>query len=292
MTPRQRGLAIAVLAVAILLPDTLLYRLIGADEWTIMVWRAGFQGAVLWAGLAVLHRGRVPVGQLGRVGLAFAATMGVANVCFTLAVSWTTVANTLFVIALTPLWAALISWLLLGERLSPRVVLTILTALIGVGLLLSGEDTGGVAHWSGNLAAFGCSLCMGLGFTLARLGAGRPMVAGLALSTVVPVLFGAAMGGAVLPTLTDLPLLLGMGAFIAPVSFALLTLAARDLPSAEVSLILLLETALGPVLVWWVVGEDPGDRAVLGGGIVVAALVVSNLVALRRAKGVSRVPES
>ena len=72
-----------------------------------------------------------------------------------------------------------------------------------------------------------------------------------------------------------------MGLVFVPLGFSMLTIAPRYLPTPEVSLLLLLEAVLGPLLVWWVVGESPGSRGLIGGGIVVATLLVLNVVALR-----------
>ncbi|WP_185805192.1 DMT family transporter [Pontivivens nitratireducens] len=284
LTERQRGLTMAFIGIMVLMPDTILFRLIDTNLWTLMIWRAGFQGAVLWVALLLLRGRKLPedVRTLGWPGAGFTLAMGVAAVCFNLAIAWTTVANTLFILAAMPLWAALLSWLMMGERIDLRMGLTIMAAMIGIGILVTGNDEGGVAHWSGDLAALGGSFTMAAGFSLARFAPGRSMVPALAGSTVVPVAFGIAMGGLALPLQGDMGFLFVMGAIIAPLSFALISSAPRYIPSTEVSLIMLLETALAPILVWWIVGEDPGPRAILGGVIVVAALLVSNLVGLRR----------
>ena len=71
------------------------------------------------------------------------------------------------------------------------------------------------------------------------------------------------------------------GTFIL-VSSAFLAIGPRFITSAEVGLLVLLESALAPVLAWAVVGEHPGRYALLGGTIVIGALFVSNLIALRR----------
>ena len=79
------------------------------------------------------------------------------------------------------------------------------------------------------------------------------------------------------------PLLLAHGAFIS-VSTCLLTLGPRYIISAEVALLILLESVLAPLLVWWVVGEDPGPWAIIGGVVVIGVLFVSNLILLRSRK--------
>jgi len=50
-------------------------------------------------------------------------------------------------------------------------------------------------------------------------------------------------------------------------------------------LILLLEALLGPVLVWWVIGEFPGQAALWGGSIILSALAGVNLIRLKGAAG-------
>jgi drug/metabolite transporter (DMT)-like permease len=65
-----------------------------------------------------------------------------------------------------------------------------------------------------------------------------------------------------------------------------LVLGPRYLSSAEVALLILLESVLAPLLVWAVVGEDPGIWAIFGGAVVIGALLVSNLIALRRSRRV------
>lgn len=75
---------------------------------------------------------------------------------------------------------------------------------------------------------------------------------------------------------TQWPLFLGHGAFIGAAS-CLLALGPRYISSAEVSLLVLLESVLAPILVWAVIGENPGSWAIVGGAVVVGALIVSNL---------------
>jgi drug/metabolite transporter (DMT)-like permease len=71
-------------------------------------------------------------------------------------------------------------------------------------------------------------------------------------------------------------LLIGAGVVL-PVALALLTLGPRYLPAPEVAMLTLLETIIGPVWVWWVIGEEPGIRTLLGGSVVVAALFCHSL---------------
>ena len=68
--------------------------------------------------------------------------------------------------------------------------------------------------------------------------------------------------------------MVGTGAIVLPLSFYLLSLAARYTHAGNVSLLMLMETVLGPVWVWMAVGEVPTGRMVLGGAIVLLSLAV------------------
>ncbi|MEL6648159.1 MAG: EamA family transporter, partial [Pseudomonadota bacterium] len=74
---------------------------------------------------------------------------------------------------------------------------------------------------------------------------------------------------------------LSHGVFIA-IATCFLTLGPRYISSAEVSLLILLESVLAPLLVWAWIGEDPGRWALVGGVVVIGALVVSNLMVMMR----------
>jgi len=57
------------------------------------------------------------------------------------------------------------------------------------------------------------------------------------------------------------------------VSFALITIAPKYLPAPEVGLYLLLETLIGPVIVWFLVSEAPRENDFIGGAILLTALI-------------------
>jgi len=76
---------------------------------------------------------------------------------------------------------------------------------------------------------------------------------------------------------TSIPYLIAMGFIVYPGSFGLLQLAPRYLPAPEIALLLLLETVIGPFLVWLFVGEAPGAHAFWGGGIVLGVLALHSM---------------
>lgn len=285
-----KGLLITATGVLVLTPDSLLVRLIGLEPWDMVFWRGLLTaiGLTLW--LAAYYRGETVARfrAVGRSGSAVAVLFALSTLFFIYALGRTTVANTLIIVSAAPLIAAVFSRVFLREAVRPRTWAAILVALAGIVILLSGslEDArSGAGSLDGDLAAFGTALCMAGNFTILRRAKALNMVPAMALSgllsavTILPFAWPVALQ----PEQVGPMLLLGL--LVLPVSFGLMTLGPRYLPAPEVGLILLLETVLGPLWVWLVLGEAPGERALLGGVIVVAALAVHSALGLRAQSG-------
>ena len=71
----------------------------------------------------------------------------------------------------------------------------------------------------------------------------------------------------------DLLLLGSLGVFQLGLPCMLLVVASRTLRPPEIALLGLLEVVLGPLWAWLGAGEQPGTATLLGGAVVLAALV-------------------
>ncbi|KMW60581.1 hypothetical protein AIOL_000743 [Candidatus Rhodobacter oscarellae] len=283
MTDQAKGLLLTALGVLLVVPDSLFVRLIGAEPMVTAFWRSLTAGlivlvvALVWQG----PKGFRAVARTGRAGLIYAVLIGTTAPGFVLAVTYTSVANVVFIFASIPLFAALLSRVFLGEPIRPRILWTMLVVWAGLGVIAYGSAQSEVAHWSGDLWALYVSVAYAAALTAVRRVRDVPMIPAVPMGYL-----GAAcvlgLVSAPLPLFeTHWPLLLGHGAFIGAAT-CLLTLGPRYIGAAEVSLLILLESVLAPLLVWAVIGEEPGAWALAGGAIVLGALVVSNVVALRR----------
>jgi len=275
---RRRGLLLAAGGVLILSVDSLLVRLAAADAWTVLFWRGGLMALSL--GGAALIRDR----RAGLAGLKepqtwlIALSFALSTAAFVLSIMFTRVANTVVIISAGPLFAALFSARFLHETISWRTWLAIGGALGGVLVVcLASLGTGDLA---GDLLALGNALFMGASMTLLR---GNPQASRsliLALSGVLLALCCAPLASSPAGP-QSLLVLAVMGLLQMPLSLLLLTSATRYLPAPEVSLFLLLETALAPLWVWWALGETVLAATLAGGGMIVASLVLHSLLSLR-----------
>ena len=283
LSTHAKGLLISGLGVLAITPDGLLIRLIAADPWTLLFWRGLLSAIGIGVGLMFIYRGRTWAifRSVGWAGILTAVLFGTGTVTFIVSITHTTVANTLFIVSTSPLFAALIAWRLMGEPVAPRTWVAIALALLGIGVIASGGlDRGSIV---GNLAGLATALTLAASFSLIRHHRARNMVPTMALGglvtavMVVPLAQPAALAGG------DLVVLLAMGLVMLPVSFGLMAIGPRYIPAPEVSLVLLLEAVLGPLWVWLALGEDPGLRTLAGGAVVIGTLAVHSVVTLRRA---------
>jgi len=77
---------------------------------------------------------------------------------------------------------------------------------------------------------------------------------------------------------------MALGAIQVGLGFILITLGSRSVPSAQVPLLALAETALAPLWVWLVVNETPARNTLVGGAIVLAAVAFQGIAGLRRSQ--------
>ena len=283
MNDHLRGILITTLGVLLVTPDSLFVRLIGEDPFVTAFWRGLLSGGsvliyvLLFQGLA----GFRAVLNTGWLGWVYMVLIGSTTYAFVMAIEHTSVANAVFIFAAMPVFAMVFSWLLLGERVSGRMVWTMIAVAGGLGVIAYGSGDSQIASWVGDLFALYVAAAYALALTLVR------RVKGISMIPAIPIAYiGAAL---ILGLFTDpFPafvatpaLFISHGLFIG-VATCLLTIGPRYISSAEVSLLVLLESVLAPILVWMVVNEHPGVWAIAGGAIVIGALLVSNFVALRR----------
>jgi drug/metabolite transporter (DMT)-like permease len=283
MDTTAKGLLLTLIGVLFVVPDSLFVRLIDADALTVAFWRLLIAGGGLLLGLLVLQ-GTAPfraVLATGRYGAIYMAGVGASGVLFTVAVSLTSVANVVFIIASLPVFAALFSRIFLSEAVSPRMMLTMAAVLPGLAVIAYGSGQTANASWTGDALALCVAASFAAAITAARKMRHVSMVPGAALGGVVTALLVLPFAAPLSVPVDQAPLVLAHGGSIL-VSSVLLALGPRYITSAEVGLLVLLESALAPLLAWAVVGEHPGGYAILGGVIVIGALLLSNLVALRR----------
>lgn len=277
-----KGLIMTFAAVLILSPDALLVRLIQCDVWTLLFWRCLLTGGMQAVFLAASYRTKFVQSfrNIGRTGLLSAAIVGTGSLMFVNSLKHTAAANTLVILAATPLISSLLSWLFLREKIARRTWVAIFVCFGGIVLIFSGSLESGL--FLGDLLALGATFMWGSNLVVIRSGKTVNMIPGNLLGNllVAPVaLLAGAQPGSVSPG--DITFLLLVGGVVLPISFTLITLSPRYLPAPEVSLILLVETILGPIWVWMALKETPNPSTLIAGLLIIGTLVVHTLMSVR-----------
>jgi len=276
-------------AAAVWSTGGLIVRHVDADAWTIVFWRGTFAAFTLLLYMAV-RDGRNIVTlfrNLGLGGLGVAICFGTASCSFVVALQHTSVATILFLQSASPLIAGVLAWLWIGERMTWIKALAMLLALVGVGITVSDQEAGG--DFLGIVLSVVIMIAFALATVLVRRFSHVRMTPATCLSSLWLVAIGGALGSPASVDGAELVLLFLFGACQLGIGFILFTTGARLIPAGEAILLSLLESILAPIWVWvWpTLHEYPGDRALIGGALVIGAVIWNTVVEMGQARPIA-----
>ncbi len=284
--PQAFGVLVTLAGVIIFVPDALVMRLIGGDMLALAFWRGILAGGIFLAANLIFARQTMPSkGEwFDRKGLLVIGLNAMGGITWCAAMQYTSAANALLVLATAPFIAALLSWLTLRETIDRVTALAI--GLVFAGVLIIGSGSMGHGRLLGDAFALLNATAIAAYYVTLRTTGRRNMLPHLAL--------GAILGGILaLPFADFVPVDAGTafliflsGAVILPGAAGLLMLGPRYLPAPEVSMITLLEVILGPLLVWAVIGENPGQMTLIGGAVIVITVSLHTARRMSQPQGV------
>jgi drug/metabolite transporter, DME family len=280
---------VAMVVLAAVLWSTMGVAIRNLDEmntWQVLFWRSlgmiPVLAAFVWwrAGPALFRdlRGIGLAGLLGALGLV--AAFGGAI----FAIQRLPLANAVFLFSAAPFLTALLSMIILKERVRPATWAAIAIAGLGIWLMIGATSlTDGAMI--GNLAALGSAMGFSV-FTVAlRSGKGGEMlptvILGGLFSMLAAVFVLGAQGLPLVASVHDTTLALLMGAAILGLGMTLFTLGSRVVPAGELALLSLIEVMLSPIWGWLFLAEVPAAPVLQGGGLVLLAVVVNAVTGMR-----------
>ncbi|MFT5369786.1 MAG: drug/metabolite transporter (DMT)-like permease [Candidatus Latescibacterota bacterium] len=282
ITDHVRGLLLALGGIFILSPDGLLIKLITTDDWTLLFWRGLLTSiSLLFALIFFFKKPLYPAFQnLGKTGLFVATIQAMGTAFFVLAIIHTTVANTLIIIGVTPLWAAIYSRIFLKEHIHLRTYLAIPAALLGIYITTNVEIETNI----GDLYALCATLFIAAQGVIVRSAKTVDLTPSLVIGGLIIALVAWPNAHPLAITQSDLLYLGILGVIVLPASYILLIAAPRYIPAPEVNLIMLLEIVLGSLWVWVFLAKQPTQQAFIGGGIVIITLAIHTYLGFRANK--------
>ena len=253
-----------------------------AGGWQIIFYRSWFLAGALSIVFVLQSRGRVRAALRGLRPWAVIGSLAIAavNTCFILSMTYTTVANTMFLLSAAPFFAALLGWLALGETVKRGVWLAMSAALAGMGVML--WDGLGAGTLLGNSLAVLGAFCFGIFAVVLRKGRGVNMLPIVVLGAVLGGINAAFMSGWVLSiSFHDAALLFVWGAILSGTVHAIFTWSSRHVPGAELTLLILIEFILSPMWVWLFIDERPSLATLIGGALVIASVASRAIASFR-----------
>ena len=277
--PGTIGLSLALFGALLLTPDTLFMRISELDGFTMLAWRGGLSGIgylLIWAWFSLRLELKIP--NLLTLSFAIVVICQIINATFfSLAIAVAPVTIVLISVATAPIFSAILSWFFLGETLSKFSIGTAILVLFGLYISVLGGDATLIeldtSTLLGALFGLGVAFTLAMNFTIIRKDKNVPFVLAIGIGALLAGSLGLLCADNLYwPPVKNMAAIAVTGIIILPVSFCTLSYAARFVPSSTVSLIMLLETVLGPLWIWWGIGEEPTNAMLLGGAIVVFSL--------------------
>ena len=274
------GLMLALAGALLLTPDTLLMRLSELDGGAMLAWRACLAGLVFLS-IGLIARFKEEKGNRARVssfGFWSLVICQIGNASFfAFGIALAPVAVVLLAVATVPVIAAFLGYFLLGELADRRVWATIVLVFSGILMSVAGDIERGMNIEFETLLGACCGLAVAISlafnFVIIRKNKTVPFELAIGLGALIagctafylwPVAWQVRGASLIYISVT--------GLIILPVSFFLLSKASRLTSAANVSMIMLLETVLGPLWVWLGIKETPSPLTLFGGVLVVGAL--------------------
>lgn len=279
----SKGLLLTAIGGMALTVDIPLIRLADGEAWSILLLRTGttFLAALVIWGVWRAITPKAPQLIPGRAGLAVAALYGLGSITFITAVYNTSTADLVFILAFNTMFAALLSWVFLKERPRPATLLAMAVMILGVAVIVG--NSLGSGRLLGDLMALASAFLIASAITISRA-SGKDMgftaLVGVALPLAVAVVMVSKGGFQVAAPWW----IIFNGAVVMPISFFCLAAGPKYISGPEVAMFYLLETVLAPVWVWMVFAEVPSRNSLIGGAILIVALVAHSLWQLHQGR--------
>lgn len=245
------------------------------DAWAVIFWRCLFAAVFLLFFMLFRDgpKGTVKLFRnMGWPGAVVATSFTIATTCFIVAIQYTTVANVVLIQAGVPLFAALLSRLVYKERIAPLTWGAIAAVIAGVAIMMSKSFNGAISP-KGDALALAIALVFAATTVLTRRYPNVRMTPAACVGGFAATLIASTQAVTLAVTPEQFGILYIFGVFNLGLGMALFVTGARLVPSALAALLGTAETMLSPVWVAIFSGEIPDIRAIIGGTLILAALL-------------------
>jgi drug/metabolite transporter (DMT)-like permease len=221
---------------------------------------------------------------LNRITGVASVLYAVLLILFVLATKETTAANAIFLQYTAPVYLLILEPIIYKEKFRSRDLITVLVCLGGMALFFVGQLR--PQDVTGNLLALASGLCFALYFLLLRHPRAREVnrASSVIYGNTLAVIMTAPWGLAAISSITthDLIGVAYLGIIQLGIAYTLFTTGmARSVRSLDAGIVCYVEPVLNPVWVFLILGERPSRWALLGGAIIIAAVIAHMLLDAR-----------
>jgi len=258
----------------------------GATLWQILFWRSLFFSLTVLTFLIITYKSKVlkSFHDSGLPGFIGGLILSIGFCGYVFAMYNTTVANTNFIISLQILFLAIFGFFFLKEKINLITFISIILAMSGVLLMVGNSLSPG--ELSGNLAAFTMPITFAVLIMIVRKFPSVDMVPAQFVAGVSSCLIGLSLSPTIMISPHDIFLGFLAGFFQIGFGFIFITIGARTTPSAMVGIIMLSESVLGPIWAFLFVSEIPSLYGLIGGAIILFAVLLQFYTLLKKPKAI------
>jgi drug/metabolite transporter (DMT)-like permease len=256
----------------------------GATLWQILFWRSLFFSLTVLTFLIITYKSKVLKSFYvsGLPGFIGGLILSIGFCGYVFAMYNTTVANTNFIISLQILFLAIFGFFFLKEKINLITLISIILAMSGVLLMVGNSLSPG--ELSGNLAAFTMPITFAVLIMIVRKFPSVDMVPAQFVAGISSCLIGLSFSPTIMISPHDIFLGFIAGFFQIGFGFIFITIGARTTPSAMVGIIMLSESVLGPIWAFLFVSEIPSLYGLIGGAIILFAVLLQFYTLLKKPK--------
>ena len=287
LSDKQKGIALSLIGVLLITPDSLLIRLIDIPSWELLFYRGLIPFFCLFVALIIYYKKKFIHSLIitGFSGLLYAFLVALGNATFVLSIQNTNVANTLVMIALTPFATAVLSSVFLKEHPSKKMWLTIIACFIAILFIFYDSYQGD--RLLGDFFGFLTAIFIGGSAVVIRYKKSIDFLPSLLIAKfftiLIPLIFINSVSNVMHINFEQLYLIILMGIFLV-IPLGCITIAPRFIPAYEVEIFFILETILGPIWVWLVINEQPTVKTIIGGAFIILVIMTYTYSELRKKK--------
>tara|TARA_Y100001970_G_scaffold170489_1_gene208366 strand:- start:101 stop:961 length:861 start_codon:yes stop_codon:yes gene_type:complete len=249
----------------------------GASIWQILFYRSIFFLWVLTTFLLLTYGKKTfkKIKEAGIPGLVGGVFLSASFVAYLYSMSETAVANVVFIISTQTVFLPILAYLFLKEKISSRGIVAIVLAMIGVILMIG--DSIGTGSLYGNLAALAIPINFSILILIIRKYPRVDMIPAIFYAGILSCLYGLIFLEEISISSKDVWLSFLLGVPQLAFGFIFITIGSRTTPAVTIGLLMLMETIFAPIWVWLFFNEIPPTSVLIGGLIIISAVVMKSL---------------